>query len=143
LGYFDKTSVIHFPIHAEPRSNVFIREHVNIAPYVQIWANEKVIIGKNTLIASHVIITTSTHNYHVKPIRATRIDKPITIGEDVWIGSGAIIFPGVTIGNGAVIGAGSLVTKDVEPNSIYYGVPAKKMKDREVDTFLDDQSNSE
>ena len=54
----------------------------------------------------------------------------ITIGNDVWIGYGAIILSGVSIGDGAVIGAGSLVTKDVAPYAIVAGNPAKLIKYR-------------
>jgi phosphonate metabolism protein (transferase hexapeptide repeat family) len=62
--------------------------------------------------------------------RQRRLDKPVTIGHDVWIGHGAIILPGVTIGDGAVIGAGSVVTKDVAPYAIVAGNPARKLRDR-------------
>ena len=50
--------------------------------------------------------------------------------KDVWIGAYAIILPGVHIGDSAVIAAGSVVTKNVDPNSIVAGAPAKKIKDR-------------
>lgn len=53
---------------------------------------------------------------------------PITIGEDCWIGGGAIICPGVTIGNRCIIGAGSVVTKDIPDDSIAVGNPAKVIK---------------
>ncbi len=53
-----------------------------------------------------------------------------TIGNDVWIGYGAIIMRGVKIGDGAIIGAGAVVTKDVEPYSVVGGVPAKVIKYR-------------
>jgi acetyltransferase-like isoleucine patch superfamily enzyme len=52
------------------------------------------------------------------------------IGNDVWIGYGAIVLGGVTIGDGAIIAAGSVVTKDVEAYSIYGGNPAKKITER-------------
>ncbi len=54
--------------------------------------------------------------------------KPIHIGKNVWIGSGAIVLPGVTIGDNSIVGAGSVVTKNVEPNSVVAGNPAKFIK---------------
>jgi Acetyltransferase (isoleucine patch superfamily) len=54
----------------------------------------------------------------------------IAIGNDCWIGANALIMQGVTIGDGAIIGAGSVVTKDVEPYSIYCGNPAKQIRKR-------------
>ena len=51
--------------------------------------------------------------------------RPIAIGANVWIGSGAIILPGVTIGDDAIIGAGSVVTRDVPPGGTAFGNPAR------------------
>lgn len=56
--------------------------------------------------------------------------SPVEIGNDVWIGSNAIILQGVKIGDGAVVAAGAVVTKDVDPYTIVGGVPARKIKDR-------------
>lgn len=58
------------------------------------------------------------------------ISAPIRIGQDVWIGANAIVLAGVTIGDGAVVGAGAVVTKDVAPDTIVAGVPAKQIKVR-------------
>ena len=52
------------------------------------------------------------------------------IGNDVWIGFGAVVMSGVEISDGTIIAAGSVVTHDTEPYSIYAGVPAKKIRDR-------------
>ena len=56
--------------------------------------------------------------------------EKVSISDDVWVGYGSIILSGIKIGQGSIIAAGSVVTKDVEPYSIYAGVPAKKVKDR-------------
>jgi len=56
--------------------------------------------------------------------------KPVVIGADVWIGAGASVLPGVTIGDGAVIGARAVVTKDIPPNAIAVGIPAKVIRYR-------------
>lgn len=60
----------------------------------------------------------------------------ITIENDVWIGTGAVLLSGITIHNGAVIGAGSVVTKDAEPYGIYVGNPAKKIGSRFSETNI-------
>lgn len=62
--------------------------------------------------------------------------KPITIGNDVWIGSRSIVMDGVTIGDGAIVAAGSVVTKDVPPYAIVGGVPAKIIKYRFSDDII-------
>ena len=79
------------------------------------------------LIASHVVITSRAH-----PIAPPRFgvteDNPVTIGDDVWIGAGAIVLPGVTVGNGAVIAAGAVVTRTVAPFTVVAGVPAESIR---------------
>jgi maltose O-acetyltransferase len=130
LGSCHRDVQLYFPISIEPRNKVVIEDGVAIAQFVQIWAHGGVTIGRNTLIASHVIITSSTHDYLTVPIRSKRIDKSVKIGEDVWIGSGAIIMPGVKIGDGAVVGAGAIVLKDVPPNAVVVGNPARIIKHR-------------
>jgi serine acetyltransferase len=60
---------------------------------------------------------------------------PVIIGNDVWVGAGAIILSGVTIGDGAIVGDGSVVARDVPPYSTLAGIPAKIIKSR----FSDDQ----
>jgi phosphonate metabolism protein (transferase hexapeptide repeat family) len=105
-------------------------------------------VGKFTAIASNVRINAlghpmdrvSQHNITYRPneyfvdakidksFRELRQQKRVTIGNDVWIGHGAIILPGISIGHGAVIAAGAVVTKNVEPYAIVAGVPAKRIK---------------
>ncbi len=86
-------------------------------------------IGDNVFFGPHVQIYTATHPMEAK-IRNSMLEfaKPITIGNDVWIGGGAIICPGVTIGNGVVVGTGAVVTKDIVDNVFVGGNPAKVIK---------------
>ncbi|WP_415407815.1 acyltransferase [Sulfurovum sp. CS9] len=93
----------------------------------------QVIIGKNALIGARVSFETVSHptNYTPGKMR-TRTTGSIVVEDDVWIGAGAIIIQGVTIHRGAIVAAGSVVTKDVEANTIVGGVPAKFIKNVEV-----------
>lgn len=62
------------------------------------------------------------------PFKVVNYALPITVGDYVWIGAGAIILPGVTIGEGAVVAAGAVVTKNVEPRMIVAGNPARRIR---------------
>jgi Acetyltransferase (isoleucine patch superfamily) len=86
-------------------------------------------IGSRTLFGPNVQVYTATHPLDAKE-RATGLEyaKPITIGEDVWIGGSAVICPGVTIGDRAVIGAGSVVTKDIPADVFAAGNPCKVIR---------------
>ncbi|MHC1732658.1 MAG: sugar O-acetyltransferase [Bacteroidales bacterium] len=86
-------------------------------------------IGNRTLIGPNVQIYTATHPMDYRE-RASGLEfaKPVTIGEDVWIGGSAVICPGVTIGDRSVIGAGSVVAKDVPPDVFAAGNPCKVIR---------------
>lgn len=62
---------------------------------------------------------------------------PVTLGNDVWVGAGAILIGGITVGDGAIIGAGSVVTKDCEPYGVYAGCPARLIKRRFDDETIE------
>jgi phosphonate metabolism protein (transferase hexapeptide repeat family) len=69
--------------------------------------------------------------------RARRQAKRVMIGNDVWIGHGAVVMPGVSIGDGAVVGANAVVTRDVAPFEIVAGVPARPLRRRFPDAICD------
>ena len=86
-------------------------------------------IGNHVMIAPHTLITTVGHPLSpAKRRKNISVTAPVSIGDDVWIGSNVTILPGVTIGNNVVIAAGAVVTKDVPDNSLVGGVPAKLIK---------------
>lgn len=91
-------------------------------------------IGDNVMMGREVLIMTSRHNTASIDIPMCEQgfveNKPIKIGNDVWIGARVIILPGVTIGNGVIIGAGAVVTKDVPDYAVVGGVPARVIKYR-------------
>ncbi len=99
----------------------------------EIEVAKSVAIGKFGLIAPGVFIT--DHNHGTKkerPMFEQPSDiRPVTIGDDVWIGANAVILAGVHIGDGAVVGAGAVVTRDVEAGAIVGGVPARFLRWRE------------
>ncbi|KAJ4324092.1 hypothetical protein N0V84_004058 [Fusarium piperis] len=88
-----------------------------------------VTIGDRVLFGPSVTIITATHDTDVQSRRDfVEYAKGVTIGDDCWIGSNAIVMPGVTIGRGSTIGAGSVVTRDIPEFSIAVGSPAKVIK---------------
>ena len=91
--------------------------------------NDKVIIGEHVQVGPRVMFETVEHGTRYIPGKGRNgWTKPIFVEDEAWIGAGAIILQGVTIGRGAVVAAGAVVTRDVEPNSIVAGVPAKHIK---------------
>lgn len=86
-------------------------------------------IGNRTLIGPNVQIYTATHPMDFRE-RAAGLEfaKPVTIGENVWIGGSAVVCPGVTIGDRSVIGAGSVVTKDIPPDVFAAGNPCRVIR---------------
>lgn len=90
----------------------------------------KVKIKNNVLIGPGVQINTATHplNWETRK-EMQEYAKPVTIGSNVWIGSGAIICPGVTIGSRSVIGSGSIVTRDIPADVLAVGNPCRVIRD--------------
>ncbi len=89
----------------------------------------KVKIGDNCLIAPQVGIYTACHPIdRVTRVSGLELGKPITIGNDCWIGGHAVINPGVTLGDNVIVGSGAVVTKSFPSNVIIAGNPAKIIK---------------
>ncbi|WP_202640705.1 acyltransferase [Vibrio fluvialis] len=109
-----------------------VGSNVSIHEYCYIDAKGGINIGDNVSIAHNTSILSFNHTFsdpHT-PIKYNRlVIEPIFIGSDVWIGCGCRILSGVKIGQRSVIGAGSVVSKEIYGNSLYLGVPAKKIRD--------------
>ncbi|MPM51285.1 2,3,4,5-tetrahydropyridine-2,6-dicarboxylate N-acetyltransferase [bioreactor metagenome] len=117
---------------------LLIGKNCKLGDNVHIVANQKVIIGDNCLMASKIFISDTSHgDYsdnsndsfpHIPPDKRTLYTKPVSIGNNVWIGENVCILLGVSIGDGCIIGANSVVNRDVPDNCIVAGSPAKAIK---------------
>lgn len=124
--------------------NAYIAEGLMIAE--MLYQKGHVVIGDRATIAPRVTLLASSHcnNSSIRPMvePLCKIGE-IRIGDDSWIGAGAIIMPNVTIGEGAIVGAGSVVTKDVPPYTIVAGIPARYIKDLTPETYLQDDQQAQ
>ncbi len=117
-----------YGLHISVGENFLCNYNVTILDIAPVTIGDYVMIGPNTLI--------STVNHPMTPMGRRKhlgIAKPVTIGDDVWIGGNVTILPGVTIGNNVVVAAGAVVTHDVPDNSLVGGVPAKVIRELEND----------
>lgn len=127
------------PFFVDYGENIYLGENCEINFNCVFLDCNKITIGKNALIAPNVQIYTVFH-----PVKAEErfpernsdgntfcksLTAPVTIGDNVWIGGGAIILPGVTIGNNVTIGAGSVVTKSIPDNSLAVGNPCRVIRE--------------
>lgn len=99
-----------------------------------------VTIGSGVIISRGVEIWTANHNYDSEDLQSLPYDrrfilKPVSIGDNVWIGSRVTIIPGVSIGEGVVIGAGAVVTHNIPPFAVVGGNPAKVIKYRNKEVY--------
>lgn len=125
-----------FPVNNKVCLDIGINVQVN--DYVHIGAINLVKIGNHVLIASKVFITDHNHGYYgfegihtcpnIPPVERDLSSAPVIIEDNVWIGEFVTVLPGVTIGRGSIIGANSVVSKNVPPYCIAFGVPAKIFK---------------
>ena len=91
-----------------------------------------IVLGDSALIGHNVVLATLNHDE--EPVKRHILHPaPIVLGKNVWIGANATVVPGVSIGDGAVVAAGAVVTKDVPPNVVVGGVPARILKQIETE----------
>lgn len=118
--------------------NIYIGQEVFIGEEARfISSNAKIYINDKVMFGPRVTIVTGDHRTDVigkymvdVKEKLPENDKDVIISKDVWIGCNVTILKGVTIGEGSIVAAGSLVINNIEPYSVYGGVPAKKIKDR-------------
>ncbi len=118
-------SRVESPLTAIRPHMVRIGKNVVVMPGCLMMSAGGITIDDGVMIAANVQLISNNHDFYERQIITCR---PVHIGKNAWIGAGATILPGVTVGDNAVVGAGSVVTKDVAPDTIVAGNPAKLIK---------------
>lgn len=135
------STIIEAPFHCAYGINIELGDRVFLNAGCTILDTATVTINDYCALGPNVQIYCAEH--HQDPtkrcVEGLEIARPVFIGQQAWIGGGAIILAGVTIGEGAVIGAGSVVTKDVEPGRIVVGNPARPI-DRSIGGVTEEPS---
>ena len=109
-------------------NNIIFGNNVSLNDGCYLNGKGSIEIGNNVSVSALAVIVSTGLDIESFKKEKKHIDKKIIIGNNVQIGTGAIILSGVTIGNNVIIGAGSVVTKNIEENSIVVGNPAKVLK---------------
>jgi acetyltransferase-like isoleucine patch superfamily enzyme len=123
----DETFTLFPPIYTDFGKNISIGKNVFINSCCNFQDQGGITIKEGAFIGHKVVFTTLNHGYS-QETRHRIYPAPIVVGKNVWIGSNATILPGVTVGDNAIVAAGAVVTKDVAPDTIVGGVPAKFIK---------------
>lgn len=120
-----ENSRVGTPLTAVRPHMVKIGKNVIVMPGCLMMSAGGITIEDGAMIAANVQLISNNHDLYERQVITC---KPVHIGKNAWIGAGATILPGVTIGDNAVVGAASVVTKDVAPDTIVAGNPAKFIK---------------
>lgn len=124
----DGVTVGPYTIIESRGGSVRIGSRTGIGPFCILYGHGNLEIGADCMIASHVVCIPENHRFARTdlPMREQGVERRgIRIGNDVWLATRVVVLDGVSIGDGAIIGAGAVVTRDVPPYAIAYGVPAQ------------------
>jgi acetyltransferase-like isoleucine patch superfamily enzyme len=115
--------------------DITLGDHVNIGFHSEIFSGSEVTVGRYGLFAAYTYLVGGGHAFEGRGtpvIEQARESKGIHLGDNVWLGAGALVMDGVRIGDDVVVGAGAVVTADLPPGSVAVGVPAKVVRTREA-----------
>ncbi|MEU9556296.1 sugar O-acetyltransferase [Streptomyces fumanus] len=130
LGSLGEDAHVRPPLYVDYGDNIAIGARTFVNYNLTALDVAAITIGADCQIGPNVQLLTPTHPLEPGPRRdKLEAARPITIGDNVWLGGGAIVLPGVTIGDDSVIGAGAVVTKDVPPGVVAVGNPARPVRD--------------
>lgn len=129
LGYQPDNLELLSPFICDYGNKISLGKNVFINSDCYFMDGAKISIGDNVFIGPSCGFYTANHplDYQTRN-QGVEQALPISIGNNVWLGSNVIVLPGVKIGDGCVIGAGSVVTKDIEANSVAVGIPCNVIR---------------
>lgn len=129
LGHAGEGLEIRAPFHCDYGAHIHIGARTFINFNFVALDVAKITIGEDCQIGPGVQLLTPTHPLEAEPRRKKyEAAKPITIGNNVWLGGGVIVCPGVTIGDNTVVGAGAVVVDDLPANVLAVGNPARVVR---------------
>ncbi|MGD2049551.1 MAG: sugar O-acetyltransferase [Chloroflexota bacterium] len=130
LGTLGEGAWVRPPLHIDYGYQIHIGARTFINYGAVLLDVAPIVIGEDVQMGPKVQLLTPIHPLEAAPRRAKwEAAKPITIGNNVWLGGGVIVCPGVTIGENTVVGAGAVVTKDLPANALAVGNPARVTRD--------------
>ena len=131
FGSIGRDCYIEPPLHSNwGGRHVYMGDFVYANFNLTLVDDGEIYIGSHCMIGPNVTIATAGHP--VEPglrRKGIQFNMPVHIGENVWIGAGAVVVPGVTIGDNSVIGAGSVVTRDIPANVVAVGNPCRVLRE--------------
>lgn len=143
LAEVGENCYIEPPLHANWGRNTHLGSNVYANFNLTLVDDTDVYIGDNVMIGPNVTIATAGHPIDPELRRkVAQFNIPVRIGNNVWIGAGAVILPGITIGDDSVIGAGSIVTKDIPAGVVAVGNPCRVLRpicDRDREFYYKDR----
>jgi maltose O-acetyltransferase len=129
FGAFGEGAFVRAPVYVDYGSRIAIGPRTFVNMGLTALDVAPITIGADCQIGPHVQLLTPTHPLEPQPRRdKLEAARPITIGDNVWLGGGVIVCPGVSIGDNSVVGAGSVVTRDIPANVLAVGNPARVIR---------------
>jgi len=134
LRCFGATIGPHCNVH--PRARIWAPWNLNCGEYsaigdgANIYNPRTVTLGSHSIVSQDAYLCGATHDY--EDPRFPLISSTIVLGDYAWVCARASVHPGVSLGEGAILGLGAVATRDLEPWTVYAGVPARKVKGRVI-----------
>lgn len=130
LAEVGRDCYIEPPLHANWGKHTHLGNGVYANFNLTLVDDTHIYIGNNVMLGPNVVLATAGHPV-LPELReeAMQFNIPVHIGNNVWIGAGAVVLPGVTVGDNSVIGAGSIVTKDIPANVVAVGNPCRVLRE--------------